>query len=185
MSVLDANHTTFYITYFKLIIEGDNMIRDIIGYVLGLVIFIIGIPFVMYLASGSSSLVQISLIQWILLILLAIFGIGLSVWSIVYMKNVGKGNPFDAFNHEVAPRTSSLMIDGPYGICRNPMLLGVFIYHVGVLFALLSFGALIVFIIEVLIMNIQVKKEEQRLKRDFGKQYEDYMKRVNRFLPKF
>ena len=161
------------------------MIRDIIGYVLGLVIFIIGIPFVMYLASGSPDLAQISLIQWILLFLLAIIGIGLSIWSIVYMKNVGNGNPFDAFNHEVAPRTSSLMTGGPYGICRNPMLLGVFIYHVGVLIALFSVGALIVFIIEVLIMNVQVKKEEQRLKRDFGKQYEDYMKRVNRFLPKF
>ena len=159
------------------------MIRDIIGYVLGLVIFIIGIPFVMYLASGSPDLAQISLIQWILLFLLAIIGIGLSIWSIVYMKNVGNGNPFDAFNHEVAPRTSSLMTGGPYGICRNPMLLGVFIYHVGVLIALFSVGALIVFIIEVLIMNVQVKKEEQRLKRDFGKQYEDYMKRVNRFLP--
>ena len=67
------------------------MNRDFIGYLLGLIIFIIGIPFVMYLASGSPDLAQISLIQWILLILLTIFGIGLSVWSIVYMKNVGKG----------------------------------------------------------------------------------------------
>ena len=61
----------------------------------------------------------------LILIILAIIGIGLSIWSIVYMKNVGGGNPFDAFNHEVAPRTSSLMTDGPYGICRNPMLLGM------------------------------------------------------------
>lgn len=159
------------------------MNRDFIGYLLGLIIFIIGIPFVMYLASGSPDLAQISLIQWILLILLAVFGIGLSVWSIVYMKNVGKGNPFDAFNHEVAPRTSSLMTDGPYGICRNPMLLGVFMYHIGVLIALLSFGALVIFIIEVLIMNIQVKKEEQRLRKDFGNEYIEYTKRVNRFLP--
>ena len=161
------------------------MFRDIIGYVLGLVIFIIGIPFVMYLASGSPDLVQITIIQWILLIFFAIVGIGLSVWSIVYMKHVGNGNPFDAFNHEVAPRTTSLMIDGPYGICRNPMLVGVFIYHTGVLLALFSFGALIIFIIEVIIMNIQVKKEEQRLKNDFGNQYDSYMKKVNRFLPKF
>ena len=160
------------------------MHRDIIGYVLGLVIFIIGIPFIMYLASGSLNLVEIGLISWILLFILAIVGIGLSVWSIVYMKNVGGGNPFDAFNHEVAPRTSSLMTDGPYGICRNPMLLGVFIYHVGVLIALLSFGALIIFIIEVLIMNVQVKKEEQRLKKDFGRDYDEYVRKSNRFLPK-
>ena len=83
----------------------------------------------------------------------------------------GGGNPFDAFNHEVAPRTSSLMTEGPYGICRNPMLLGVFIYHVGVLIALLSAGSFLIFLIEVVIMNIQVKKEEQRLKKDFGKDY--------------
>lgn len=157
------------------------MIRNVIGYVLGLVIFIIGIPFAMYLASGSP---YMALIQWIILIIFAVVGIGLSVWSIVYMKNVGKGNPFDAFNHEVAPRTNSLMTEGPYGICRNPMLLGVFVYHIGVLIALLSIGALIVFIIEVLIMNVQVKKEEQRLKRDFGNEYAEYAKRVNRFLPK-
>ncbi len=163
---------------------GDEMNRDLIGYLLGLVIFIIGIPYVMYLASGSLNLGQIGVIQMLILIILAIIGIALSIWSIVYMKNVGGGNPFDAFNHEIAPRTNSLMTDGPYGICRNPMLLGVFLYHVGVLIALLSIGALIVFIIEVIIMNVQVKREEQRLKNDFGKDYEEYVKNSNRFLPK-
>lgn len=157
------------------------MLRDIIGYVLGLAIFIIAIPFAMYWASGSPDL---SLMQWIILVLLAVVGIGLSIWSIVYMKNVGKGNPFDAFNHEVAPRTTLLMTDGPYGICRNPMLLGVFIYHIGILIALLSIGALLIFAAEVLIMSLQVRREEQRLRIDFGNEYAEYAKRVNRFLPK-
>jgi protein-S-isoprenylcysteine O-methyltransferase Ste14 len=157
------------------------MLRDIIGYVLGLIIFIIAIPFAMYLVSPALNL---NSIQWIILILLAVAGIGLSIWSIVYMKNVGKGNPFDAFNHEVAPRTSSLMTDGPYGICRNPMLLGVFIYHMGILIALLSLGALAIFAIEVAIMTVQVRREEQRLKDDFGNEYVEYSQRVNRFLPK-
>lgn len=162
----------------------DDMSRDFIGYLLGLIIFIIGIPYMMYLASGSPDLAGIGLLQWIVLIVLAVIGIGLSIWSIVYMKTVGGGNPFDAFNHEVAPRTTSLMTGGPYGICRNPMLLGVFVYHIGVLMALLSIGALVIFIIEALIMNVQVKREEQRLKDDFGNEYLDYVKRSNRFLPK-
>ena len=155
-----------------------------LGYLLGLIIFIIGIPFIMYLSSNSPNLSEIGLIQWVILLIMAIVGIGLSVWSIIYMKNVGGGNPFDAFNHEVAPRTSSLMTEGPYGICRNPMLLGVFIYHVGVLMALFSVGAVVIFIIEILIMDFQVKKEEQRLRKDFGKDYADYVKNSNRFLPK-
>ena len=135
----------------------------------------------MYLACRSHDL---AVMQWIILVLLAIAGITLSVWSIAYMKDVGKGNPFDAFNHEVAPRTASLMTDGPYGICRNPMLLGVFIYHAGVLLALLSIWPLVIFMIEVAVMNVQVKKEEQRLKKDFGKEYVEYCEQVNRFLPK-
>ena len=40
-------------------------------------------------------------------------GLSLSIWSIVHMKRVGEGNPFDAYNHEVAPRTKHLMTDGP------------------------------------------------------------------------
>ena len=139
----------------------------------------------MYLASGNQNLAETGLIRLSIFIILAIIGIGLSIWSIVYMKNVGKGNPFDAFNHEIAPRTSSLMTNGPYGICRNPMLLGVFIYHFGVLIVLLSIGAVIVFLIEILIMTVQVKKEEQRLINDFGNEYVEYSKNVNRFLPKF
>lgn len=165
------------------LIGGDCMVRDIIGYMLGLAIFIIGIPFIMYFVSGNPNLIQITLIQWISLILLAIIGMGLSVWSIVYMKNTGKGNPFDAFNHEVAPRTSELMTKGPYGICRNPMLSGVFIFHIGVLIALLSWQSLIIFVIEIIMMNIQVKKEEQRLESDFGNDYVEYKKSVNRFSP--
>ena len=160
------------------------MNRDFAGYLLGLIIFIIAVPYVMFLASGSPNPAQIGIIQMLMLIILAAAGIALSVWSIVYMKNVGRGNPFDAFNHEVAPRTDNLMTDGPYGICRNPMLLGVFIYHLGVLIALLSVGALLVFIIEIMIMNVQVRKEEQRLKEDFGIDYDDYVKNSNRFMPK-
>lgn len=163
---------------------GVKMNRDFIGYFLGMIIFMMGIPYMMYLASGSPDLTYFSLNHTIMLILLAIVGIGLSIWSIVYMKNVGKGNPFDAFNHEVAPRTTSLMTDGPYGICRNPMLLGVFIYHFGVLMALLKMGAMFIFIIEILVMNIQVKREEERLRKDFGKDYEKYVNDINRFVPK-
>lgn len=41
--------------------------------------------------------------------LIALAGLSLSVWSIVYMKRVGKGNPFDAMGHEVAPRIRHLV----------------------------------------------------------------------------
>ncbi len=104
--------------------------RDFAGYIIGLLLFIVLVPLVMWKVSGE---VNTGAVRIAILVVLAALGIGLSVWSIVYMKKVGKGNPMDAFNHEVAPRTTDLMTDGPYRICRNPMLLGVLIYYIGIL----------------------------------------------------
>lgn len=160
------------------------MYRDLIGYLLGFIIFIIGIPYLMYWAAGSPNLFDVDLICFLIFIILAIIGIELSVWSVIYMTNIGNGNPFDAFNYEVAPRTDTLLTEGPYAICRNPMLLGIFIYHLGVLIAFFSIGGVVIYILEILILNIQVKTEEQRLRRDFGPYYEEYARNTHKFFPK-
>ena len=154
--------------------------KDVIGYVIGLILFIILIPWIMWKISGNA---QPAVWQIVVFAILTIVGIGLSVWSIVYMKRVGKGNPMDAFNHEVAPRTSKLMTDGPYRICRNPMLLGVFIYYGGICICLASWKALLVFALYVAIMMIQVSREEARLEADFGQAYKEYKKRTKKIIP--
>lgn len=105
------------------------------------------------------------------------------LWRIIYMKNVGEGNPMDAFNHEVAPRTVNLMTDGPYRLCRNPMLLGVFIYYVGVIICLGTWQSAAVFAAYFAIMMIQVKREEERLKQDFGEAYEEYCRKTSKLIP--
>ena len=123
------------------------------------------------------------IIQAACFVVLAAAGLGLSVWSIVYMKKVGKGNPMDAFNHEVAPRTVNLMTEGPYRICRNPMLLGVFIYYIGLIICLQSWKAAAVFIVYFAIMMVQVNREEKRLEQDFGEAYRDYCKKTKKLIP--
>ena len=154
--------------------------RDILGYLIGLAVFIILIPLIMWKVSGD---VHPGTVQIVLCIILAAVGIGLSIWSIVYMKNVGKGNPMDAFNHEVAPRTSNLMTDGPYRICRNPMLLGVFIYYIGLLICLRSVKAAVLFVLFFAVMMVQVSSEEKRLEQDFGEEYREYKKTTKKLIP--
>ena len=100
------------------------------------------------------------------------------------MKKVGEGNPFDAYNHEVAPRTKHLMTDGPYRFSRNPMLLGIYIYDIGVMLWLLSWWALLVFAVEVVFLTVQVRSEEKRLETDFGDEYRDYKNQVPRYFIK-
>ena len=156
----------------------------IFGYLLGLLIFVIGIPTLMWLVSGRPwPYVPESVIMCFVGVLLAVCGLALSIYSIVYMRIVGKGNPFDAYGHEVAPRTKHLMTDGPYRLCRNPMLVGIYIYDAGVLVWLWSALPLLIVLTEVILLTQQVRSEEKRLAQDFGQEYIDYKKRVGRYFP--
>ena len=156
--------------------------KQIIGYLLGFSIFIAGIPALMWWVSGMPAFAEIPVMRLYLSSVIALCGLGFSVWSIVYMKRVGKGNPFDAMGHEVAPRTKHLMTDGPYKWSRNPMLAGTYLYYIGFLIALWSWWALSVFVIVATVMMLQVRSEEKRLEADFGQEYLDYKRRVRRFL---
>ena len=155
--------------------------RNLAGYLIGLILFVILIPLIMWRVSGD---VHPGTMRVICLAVFAAAGIGLSIWSIIYMKNVGKGNPMDAFNHEVAPRTSELMTDGPYRICRNPMLLGVLIYYAGVIICLGTWQSAAVFAVYFAIMMIQVKHEETRLRQDFGEAYAEYCRQTKKLIPR-
>ena len=132
----------------------------IFGYLLGLIIFVIGIPALMWLVSGRAfPYVPDSVAICVVAVLLVVCGLALSIYSIVYMRIVGKGNPFDAYGHEVAPRTMNLMTGGPYGLCRNPMLVGIYLYDVGVLVWLWAVLPLLIFFVEVILLTIQVHSE--------------------------
>ncbi len=150
------------------------------GYLMGFVLFVFGVPAIMWLFSASFAF---SVKRTAVFVAMAVIGLGLSVWSIVHMRNVGKGNPMDAFNHEVAPRTSELMADGPYAICRNPMLLGILMYYLGVVVLLWSVGSALAFAAYALIMSVQVSFEEKRLEKDFGEAYVRYRGKTRRLVP--
>ena len=158
------------------------MNKQILGYFLGFAIFIAGIPMLMWWVAGWPALGDIPVGRLYVSVLIALLGLSLSVWSIVYMKRVGKGNPFDAMGHEVAPRTKHLMTDGPYRLSRNPMLSGTYLYYIGVLVALWNVWALLLFAGVATAMMLQVRSEEKRLEADFGQEYLDYKKRTGRFF---
>ena len=158
------------------------MMKQVLGYFLGFAIFIAGIPALMWWAAGAPAMAELPVGRIYIGVLIGLIGLSLSVWSIVYMKRVGKGNPFDAMGHEVAPRTLHLMTDGPYRLSRNPMLSGTYLYYLGVLLILWSGWALLVFAVVVTLMSMQVRSEEKRLEADFGQEYLDYKKRTGRFI---
>ena len=158
-----------------------KLLREILGYVLGGVLFVGLMPAVMWLATGMPALEHIGALRASITGVLMIGGLSLSVWTIVYMKRQGKGNPMDAFGHEVAPRTQHLMVAGPYRINRNPMLTGTLTYLAGAVVWLWSWQAVAVWVAFFCIMFVQVLSEERRLRRDFGAEYEEYCRHSRRF----
>ena len=97
-----------------------KQLREIAGYVLGGVMFVVLLPVIMWLASGMPNMaVHIGAWRAVLTGLLMLGGLCLSVWTIVFMKTRGKGNPMDAFGKEIGPRTIHLMTDEPYRIIAD------------------------------------------------------------------
>ena len=155
---------------------------EIAGYVLGGLMFVVLLPALMWLVSGMPEMaVHIGAWRAAGTGVLLLGGLSLSVWTIVYMKTRGKGNPLDAFGKEIGPRTQHLMTDGPYRLNRNPMLTGTLCYLAGFALWLWTWQALLVWGIFFAVMFVQVLTEEKRLRKDFGEEYEAYCKRTRRF----
>ena len=110
---------------------------------------------------------------------LAVLGQGLraTVIGFAYIKRGGKNKKVYA---------DDLVIEGFFAHCRNPLyvgnllvLIGLIVVHGGPIFVVVG-SAFYLFAYRCI-----VAAEENFLHGKFGAQYEDYCKRVNRFLPSF
>jgi len=86
-------------------------------------------------------------------------------------------------NPQSPSQATTLVTDGIYSITRNPMYVGMllilmaFVVWLGAPSASLAAGAFFLSI-----DRFQIRAEERFLGRNFGKNYEDYKKRVPRWL---
>ncbi len=80
----------------------------------------------------------------------------------------------------------TLIDDGPYSVCRNPLYLGSFLLALSVGLFLKSFVFAVGLAAMVLIyVMTTVPAEEKDLREILGAAYEDYCRRVPRFWPRF
>ena len=114
--------------------------------------------------------------------------LGRNGWELVSTipEIVGQGGPVEIGNIEISPKTKNLVVSGPYKYTRNPMLFGTFLMYLAFALFINSITAVVfVSAIFVFMLTVVVKMEEKRLLKDFGKQYEEYRKKVSMFIPWF
>jgi protein-S-isoprenylcysteine O-methyltransferase Ste14 len=113
-----------------------------------------------------------ALVGW----LLVAIGTGLSIWGLATFR--GAGTP-------IRPNrpASTLVTHGPFRLSRNPMYVGLCLVYLGVM--LLMNSAWIVlflpFVIATLYLTV-IRHEERYLAVTFGIAYDEYRRRVRRWL---
>ena len=89
------------------------------------------------------------------------------------------------YKAEVSPDGKKLIIDGLYGLMRNPMYFGTLLIGLGINLLLFKWWiSLLFFIIFLIIYVHQIRKEENDLYRRFGEEFKNYCKITPRYFPK-
>lgn len=102
-----------------------------------------------------------------------IFGIALILLGQI-LRTSARGYKFEHSQAGV-----SLVTGGPYSLVRNPMYLGIFLIGLGIVFMLFQWWAALIFAVVFISRYIfLIFKEEKRLLSLFGRDYENYCRRV-------
>ncbi|MGE5236795.1 MAG: methyltransferase family protein [Acidobacteriota bacterium] len=132
-----------------------------------------------YLASGWFEVGRVGPLPRAVGVLTAALGGGLAIWCIVLFVRVGEGT-----QAPTAP-PKHLVTVGPYGVVRNPMLLGVTLLLAGEAIAFASLGITLYVVAFLAVTNLlMVLVEEPSLRKRFGTEYEVYRNAVPRWLPR-
>ncbi len=81
-------------------------------------------------------------------------------------------------------RTEKLVTTGVYSIVRHPQHLGALLAHVGISFLFSAWYSLLFTPLMVALIYLISRKEEEELIKEFGKEYEDYKKKVPMLIPR-
>jgi protein-S-isoprenylcysteine O-methyltransferase Ste14 len=166
--------------------------KMILGYIVGGLLVLVFVPSIIYIITSildnvyRLEIIQNSVIKWIIIILLLVIGLIYGIWSVTIQNTVGKGGPLEVGKIEISPKTKNLVVSGPYKNTRNPMLFGTFSIYLAIAILINSITSiLLVCAIFIIMLTVVVRMEEKRLLKDFGNQYEEYRKKVSKFIPWF
>jgi protein-S-isoprenylcysteine O-methyltransferase Ste14 len=168
----------------------SETMRYILGYILGMTVFLFLVPFGLYELSkmdflfGSKDMIHSTIIRIALALPFFTVGACFAIWSNIYLFKIGKGGPAEGLGISISPRTKHLVTSGPYRYSRNPMVFGAFSLYVAIALFLDSMNGLICLFAFLPFGIIYLKaSEEKRLLKDFGDEYIEYKKSVAMLFP--
>jgi protein-S-isoprenylcysteine O-methyltransferase Ste14 len=133
-----------------------------------------------FLIAGSAEPARAWTAGRVLGLLLVVLGWSILLWCTFEFVQRGRGTP----SPQSAP--TQLVSSGLFRFVRNPMYVGVVTAIGGIALAKHSWGAAIYGAAVALAFHLRVVLyEEPRLTREFGASFDEYRRRVPRWLPRF
>ena len=77
---------------------------------------------------------------------------------------------------------TKLVTKGFFSISRNPIFLGIMMANIGLFLVIPNAFTLLIISLSTISINTQIRLEEEFLKREFGKVYLEYAKKVRRWI---
>ena len=98
-------------------------------------------------------------------------GLAIRMWSIFYIGG---------------RKTKTLVMDGPYSLCRNPLYVGTILVTIGVGLCFENVVMFLVLLVVIVLVHVfTVRAEEKHLENIYGEEFREYTRRVNRYWPNF
>jgi protein-S-isoprenylcysteine O-methyltransferase Ste14 len=108
--------------------------------------------------------------------LLVALGAALAVWALATFRTAGTA---------ISPNrpASTLITHGPFRLSRNPMYLALSLLYLGVMLLVNSVWTLLLLPVVIAVLHLTVIRQEERyLAATFGTGYDEYRRRVRRWL---
>lgn len=107
---------------------------------------------------------------------ISMLGILFSIWG---RLELGSNWSADA----VLKSGQTLVCKGPYALVRNPIYAGITLGMIGSAVALNNVAGLVAVVLILIFSYLRITYEERMMKEKFGIEWENYAKRVKRFIP--
>lgn len=141
---------------------------------------LLALPVFVWFFSPWLDFAQVDVEPWIRWAGAALFALGVALFAATHA----------ALDHNWSPmleirESATLVTSGPYRFVRHPMYSAAFVIDIGL--SLLSANWLVAFVLlggMVLLYATRVRDEERLMLDAFGPQYEEYMRRTGRLVPR-
>jgi protein-S-isoprenylcysteine O-methyltransferase Ste14 len=159
---------------------GTDSAHDYVGMLFKMVMLIL------LLATGARALLPavdeyLTPISWLEIDLLRYVGYALLLASLVWVVTA-QVQMADSWRIGIDSSKTQLASTGLFGVSRNPIFLGMVGTLLGLLLVLPNALTLTIFALDFALMQIQVRLEEEFLRRSQEGEYEEYANRVRRWL---